>query len=274
MANFDYQSMLNQANEGYQQALQGYGIAMNTQRANARRIQRGYANLQQSVLNDIQGIGRAKSQEIADTYARESGAMQQNLARQGLGGWSVMPAMQRGLTLDSQKAQAGLAEQIAQLRAGYQTNLGLARLGYMGQANRENTALFGQRAGMQASIAGKRMDTGVHLAGLQQQFDLAMLRGGGGGGGGGYGGGYAGTFDPLGSDARAREQRAHGELQAQRDWQSGENALDRQLRYEMHDPMVPNPALGGGGFGGDFGGGGGGYSADPYGNPSEEVFGG
>jgi len=136
-----YQAALQQNQAQYGNILKGYQQLMGNQVANQAPIQQGYADLSKNVLAGIQGVGASQKQAIQDAYAQQSGGLQQSMVNSGLGNTTVTGSMQRGVQLDSQKAQVALANQIAQLNAGYQSNLGLAGLNYQNQANMQNTAL-------------------------------------------------------------------------------------------------------------------------------------
>jgi len=179
---------LNQANygnilAGYQQTLGNIGS--------------GYDQLSSSVLQGIQGTQAAQSQAIKDAYAKQSGSATQDLISRGLGNTTVQQGVQRGLTLDEQKAQTGLQNQFAQLQANYQAGLGQAGLaarqqlaqGQLGFMERVNAPY--PDASLYATLAQQ------YGAANQAQKDRQQLSGfgfaPGGGGGGGYvpsGGGF------------------------------------------------------------------------------------
>jgi uncharacterized membrane protein YgcG len=199
----DYEALLGQSQGMYNTILGGYNTALAQQQANQQNIMAGYNSLQSTVLGDIAGAGRARSQEIADQYTARAGQEMQSLISRGLGNTTVQSSVGRGLTYDQTKSQNQLAEQVAMQRAQYQSQLGLAGLGYQNTANQQNMALLGQQldysGGWQQNLLGAAM-SGL---GRKEQFDnqqrLAMLgsqggggivrSSGGGGGGGSYGGG-------------------------------------------------------------------------------------
>lgn len=140
-----YQQALNTAQQNYNNILSGYQQLMRQQITAQNALIPKYGQLQQQVLGDIQGVTASQSQAIRDTYAQQWGSTAQNLINAGLGNTTVQQSLQRGLTLDEQKAQVALANQQAQLTAGYRSQLGLAGLGYQANAIAANTALGNQQ---------------------------------------------------------------------------------------------------------------------------------
>jgi hypothetical protein len=108
-----------------------YTAALGQNQQMYQNILGGYQQLGQGVQETIGGIGQAASQNIADTYAQQSGALRQGLTTRGLGNTTVNDSMQAGLLRDKSRADIALADQLAQLRAGYQSQLGLGQLGWM-----------------------------------------------------------------------------------------------------------------------------------------------
>lgn len=225
-----YQNALSLNQQNYGNILSGYGQTMANQQQAQQGIQQGYGNLSSQVLGDIQGIGASQSQAIRDTYAQQQGRSTQGLVSRGLGNTTVANTVQRGNLYDKQKADTGLANQMAQLTAGYRSNLGLAGLNYANTANMQNTGLAGQQLGFmnsvnapypnalgygqlaqqqgyadrasqlygQVGMGGRGAGAGgLSVQGLNTGSGLPGWRGGGGGapammGGGGYGGAATG----------------------------------------------------------------------------------
>ena len=196
-----YSNALNLNEQNYGNILQGYQGLGASQVGAQNQIQQGYGNLSSAVLGDIQGIGASQSQAIQDTYAQQSGNSAQQMINSGLGNTTVQQSVQRGNLLDEQKAQTGLANQMAQLTAGYQSSLGLAGLNYANQANMQNTALGSQQLGFMNSVNSPYPNAQAYNDYALQQQTLAMAqraagsgslltRGGGGGGISGGGGGF------------------------------------------------------------------------------------
>jgi hypothetical protein len=177
-----YQDALQANQQNYQNVLQGYQQTLRDQQAAQQPILQGYRDLQSQVAGTIQGVDQSQRQAIADTYAQQRGQASQSLISRGLGNTTVQDAVNRGLTLDEQKAGVALSNQMAQLQAGYQSQLGGAALNYQNQAAMQNTALAGQQLGFMAGVqipypsASAYGSLASGLAGLQ------AARGAGGGG--------------------------------------------------------------------------------------------
>jgi len=147
-----YNAALAQNQALYGNILQGYNQALANQQQAQRGIVGGYGALKGEVLGQIQGIGASQAQQIQDVYAQQRGAQQQQLTSAGLGNTTVQGSMMRGLTLDEQKAQIALANQMAQLQAGYSAQLGSAGLAYQGQAAAANTGEMNQALGWMNTV--------------------------------------------------------------------------------------------------------------------------
>jgi hypothetical protein len=147
-----YANALSLNTQNYNNILAGYQGLGQSQTGAQNQIQQGYGQLQGQVANTIQGIDASQRQAISDTYANQSGTASQGLISRGLGNTTVANSVQRGLTLDNQKANIALSNQTAQLSAGYQSSLGLAGLNYANQANMQNTALGSQQLGFMNSV--------------------------------------------------------------------------------------------------------------------------
>lgn len=106
----------------------------------------GYAQLLNSVLQGIQGIGTSQSQAIQDTYAQQSGQATQQMQSAGLGNSTVAQSIQRGLSLDKWKAQIALANQLAQLGAGYTAQMGMSGLQQQGAFQQQQLGYGNQMA--------------------------------------------------------------------------------------------------------------------------------
>lgn len=177
-----YQQALDFHNSNYNQILGGYSQSQQNIGQGFGGIASGYGNLSNQVQGTIAGVGASQLQAIQDQYAKASGGQAQALINSGLGNTTVASSVQRGLTLDSQKAQVALANQMAQLQAGYQAQLGSAGL----QAQSQGLGLQAQGSNVQQGVLGGQhlpfpnYPPGGRTTTQQQQ---------GGGGGGGMGGG-------------------------------------------------------------------------------------
>lgn len=147
-----YNTALQQNQAMYNNILAGYQQTMQNQVGAQEAIGQGYNQLYNNVLGGIAGVGASQSQAIADAYAQQAGALQQQLTNSGLGNTTVSGQMQRGPMLDAQKAQVALSNQLAQLTAGYQSNLGMAGLNQQNMANMQNTALANQQLNWMNSV--------------------------------------------------------------------------------------------------------------------------
>lgn len=199
-----YQNALAMNQQNYGNILAGFQQTMGAQNQAQNQIQAGYGRLQGDVLAGIQGIGASQGQAIKDAYAQQSGAQAQNLVARGLGNTTVANSVQRGLTLDKQKADIALANQIAGLTAGYQSNLGLAGLNFGNQANMQNTALANQQLGWMNSVNAPYPNASLYgqlatqYGASQQQGRLTDALAAAQAGGGGQRGLGLGAYTPAG----------------------------------------------------------------------------
>jgi hypothetical protein len=136
-----YANALSLNSQNYSNILSGYQGLLSGQQAAQGNIQGMYNSLWPQVQQTIAGIGASQQQQIADTYAQQSGNITQQMTNSGLGNTTAATSAQGVASLNQQKASVALANQIAQLNAGYQSQLGLASAGYANQANMQNTAL-------------------------------------------------------------------------------------------------------------------------------------
>src|ERR1022692_2459652 len=179
-----YQSQVAQAQDSYQNVMQGYSNTLNSQ-------QQGYGTLQGQVAGTLGyggtpwGVAAPAAQSIADQYAAQMGQAQQGLINSGLGNSTVLQSVQRGIGLDSAKAYAGLGAQLAQTYAGYQSQLGLAGLG-------AQNATMAQQSAYQGAY---------HNAGYSMAPQAQRMGGGAIGSPGGGGGGFKGLASPSGNNA-------------------------------------------------------------------------
>lgn len=188
-----YQQALDFHNNNYNQILGGYAQSQANIGQGFGGVSQGYGQLGQQVQGTIAGIGASQAQAIQDQYAKASGGQAQALINSGLGNTTVAASAQRGLTLDSQKAQIALANQMAQLQAGYQAQLGSAGL----QAQSQGLGLQAQAANVQQGVlGGQRLPFPNYPPGgrstTQQSGGSPVM--GGGGSRGGVGGGTNGYW--------------------------------------------------------------------------------
>ncbi len=230
-----YQNALNLNQQNYANVLSGYQNLQGQQARSATGIQQGYQRLTEDVLGGIGDITGSQRQAIRDAYAQQSGTQAQQLINRGLGNTTVQQSTQRGLSLDEQKAQVALANQMAQLFSGYRSSLGLASLNYANQANAQNAALGAQQLGFMGSVQANYPSAQAYAstaAGIRAQQEAqknrALIRPLGGGVGGASGVDFGG----------------------------GAPRLPRGV------PGASSGYQGGGGYG--IGGGGGGGGSNPY----------
>lgn len=191
----NYEALLGQAQGMYGGIMSGYQSALSQQQAAQSQVMSGYNQLQNTVLGGLAGQGRARSQEIADTYQARAGSAMQQLINSGLGNSTVQSSVGRGLQYDETKSQNQLTEQIAGMNAQYQSQLGLAGLGYQNTAAQQNAALLGQQLGYQANWQQSLLGAAMPGLNMQEQQRLqqmnamfgtlgggGIVRGGGGGG--------------------------------------------------------------------------------------------
>lgn len=164
-----YNSALAQNQANYSNILKGYMQTLQGQQTAQQAIGSGYSQLYNNVLKGIQGVGKSQAQAIADAYAQQSGASQQDLINRGLGNSTVLSSVQRGLQADKTKADTALANQIAQLTAGYQSQLGGQGLAYAAQSAAANTAQQNRQLDWMNSVQSPYPDSRMYAALLQQQ---------------------------------------------------------------------------------------------------------
>lgn len=196
-----YNSALAQNQALYGNILGGYNQALAQQVQGQGSVQQRYDNLGGQVMNTIQDITASQRQNISDVYAQQSGQLAQSMINSGLGNTTVQGSMQRGLTLDEQKAQIALANQQAQLSAGYQAQLGSAAAGYAGQSVAAQTAEQNLGLGWMNTITAQYPNAQSYGQLQYNQGLLNALQGGQGlaagyGAGGGVGGGLAPPIPP------------------------------------------------------------------------------
>lgn len=175
-----YSNALDFHNSNYQNILSGYGQSQQNIGQGFAGIAQGYGNLSNQVQGTISGIGASQDQAINDQYAKAGGQANQQLINSGLGNTTVASSVQRGLTLDAQKAHIALANQIAQLTAGYQSQLGSAGL----QASAQGLGLQAQGANTQQNVLGGQRLPFPNYPPTGQRTQQQSSGGGGGMGGG------------------------------------------------------------------------------------------
>lgn len=178
-----YQSALAFNRANYENIIRGYQQTAAAQRRDFRGIRRGYRRLLDSVLEDIENVGDAERQAIADAYAAARGQSVQDLASAGLGNTTVRSAIERGLTLDQAKAEVDLASRLAQLAAGYRSSIGSASLDFRNQAALAQAQLAQNQLNMMNSVSSPYPDPGFYaqlaqMYGLQQAAEEAQRSGG------------------------------------------------------------------------------------------------
>ncbi len=193
-----YQQSMGAAQTQYADVLNGYNSVMNQMAPVQASIAAGYGGLSNDVQGIIKGIGASQSQNIQDVYAQQSGAASQGLINRGLGNTTVANSVQRGLTLDQQKAQVALSNQLAALSAGYKANIGMAGLGYRGQAAAGNQQFAAGMYGAASRVNFPQPNAGPYGAAIGAAGHMGhggtSIGGNMGGGGGlfpgaGWGGG-------------------------------------------------------------------------------------
>ena len=240
--NQQYQTALNQQNSNYQNILGQYAQNQAAVQGQVGNVAQGYGQLSRQVLSSIQNIGASQSQAIQDVYAQQQGALNQQLVSRGLGNTTVVGSMQRGLTLDSQKAQIALANQIAQLYAGYQSQLGGAGL----QAQLQGAGLQAQSGNvLTGALAGYRFPFPNYPPNVGTSTQQGYSSGGS------RGGGLGGAFS---SPGLGYTDPGYGNVQFS--WGAGGPPAD-----------LPPEIV----YGGDVGGG---YSNDPFSSSGSYLAGG
>lgn len=164
-----YNNALAQNAAMYENVLKGYQQTIGNQVTAQDAIGKGYTDLYNQVLGGISGIEASQKQQIADTYAMDTGRATQSLIDRGLGNTTVSDSVRRGLRADEQKAQTGLANQIAALNAGYQSQLGLAGLGQQREAAAANTQLADRQLQFMASPTAAYPDANQYNQLFRQQ---------------------------------------------------------------------------------------------------------
>lgn len=119
-----YQNALQQNLQLWNYTIQGYDRLGQQLASNANNIVNQYGQLTQQGLALLEGADASQKQEIADAFARESGAASQDLINRGLGNTTVQNSVQGGIALNKQKALTQLAGQTAQQKANLLTGLG------------------------------------------------------------------------------------------------------------------------------------------------------
>ncbi len=269
-----YRNALSLNQQNYGNILSGYQQTAGRQQTAQQAIEGGYGNLYNTVQGTIQGIGASQAQAIRDAYAQQSGTSAQQLINSGLGNTTVQQSVQRGNLLDEQKAQIGLANQMAQLQAGYQSNLGLAGLNYANQANMQNTALSGQQLNWMNSVNSPYPNAAAYnqLA-LQQGYAnkanqlYGQIPRGGAGPYGGGGGGVSGLGGGMGLKGLPGQDTGYGSTLGGGGGGGG-GGQTYNLPNTRENSGIVNPSMfgsfqQGGGMGVDLYGGG----LDMYGNP-------
>ena len=162
---------LNSAN--YNNILAGYQNTVGNQVSALGDLGGDYDQLLNSVLGTVKDTGASTAQAIKDAYAQQSGQASQDLINRGLGNTTVQQGVQRGLTLDQQKAQTNLQNQMAQLSAGYQSQIGGAKLAAQQQAALANAALQQAQLGFMERVNAPYPDAGLYGS-LAGQYGGAM----------------------------------------------------------------------------------------------------
>lgn len=213
-----YGNALNLNQQSYNNTLGGYQNLLGQQQQGQAGVQSRYDSLWPQVQQTIAGIDQSQRQALSDTYAWDSGKIQQQMINSGLGNTTAATSAQSMASLNNQKANVALSNQTAQLNAGYQAQLGLAGAGYAGQANSQNTQLgqnalnwmntvsspypnvrdWQNTAQMQGAAAGYKPPTGYNPARAPGYPPVTSPTGQrqGGGGGGSRGGGGGGRRPP------------------------------------------------------------------------------
>lgn len=158
---------MNQTN--YDNLIKGFQSTLAAQQAEQQRVQSRYDSLTAGVLNDISGIGAARSQEINTGFTQAGANALQGMINRGLGNTSAASSLEIGIEADRQRAQNALAEQTAGLRAGYATQLGLASLGFAGNAIGANTALSQNQLAAMERVNASYPNALLHAQLAQQQ---------------------------------------------------------------------------------------------------------
>ncbi len=251
-----YANALSLNSQNYSNILSGYQNLLSQQKQDQAGVQSRYDSLWPQVQQTIKGIDESQRQALSDTYAWDSGKIKQQMISSGLGNTTAATSAQSMASLNNQKANVALSNQMAQLNAGYQSQLGMAGAGYAGQANAQNAQLgqnqlnwmnsvnapypnlkdWQNTAQMQGAVAGYQPATGYNPAQApgyppvvgpqgvnQRQQPQQQARQGGGGGRpparppqGGNGGG--GAYGPNGWVEQGRNDWVDPPVVGQNDW--------------------------------------------------------
>ena len=195
-----YQNALNFQRQNYQNVLRGFQQQIGASGRSTAENLRGYRGLLDNVMTGLQGVGREQRRDISEGYSSARAGALQQMIDSGLSNSTVTASINRGLTLDEQRAKNQLAESLARLRAGYQSQIGGAAQAYRQQAQAEANQLGLAQLGFMNSVSGAYPDAGQYMqianmlaAARQAEEDRSQVSqmgssmgAVGGGGGGGY----------------------------------------------------------------------------------------
>lgn len=209
----------------------GYGQVAGDLNQSLFETAQGYGVLDTRIQDMLAGVGGARAQEIADAYAAQRGDAYQGLVNRGLGNTTVANSIERGISLDEQKAYTQLADTLANTRAGYMSNVGLAGLGFRGQAAQAVAGQQSRGLGFQEAAAAR--NTGLAEDQLQWMNSVSA----------GYpnAGMYAGLAQQFGAIGQANADRAAIAAEAA----AGRAAADRFAGFRPSNPSVPPQSAGG-----------------------------
>ena len=188
---------MNQSN--YQNVIGGYQRLLSQQTTAQQAIQSGYRNLYNDVVTRVEGIGRARAEQINRSSAAQLAASSQQLIDRGLGNTTIQSSVNRGVEADRNLAQLQLSDQVAERTAGYMSNLGLAGLSAQERGLNDTNRIGLSQLGFMDSVQARYPDAGMY-AQLAQGLGAANQgnRGGGAYGGGSFYGSGAGRGQQLG----------------------------------------------------------------------------
>lgn len=169
-----YGQRTNDFASGASNVLGNYGQLLSNQTQGLNNIGQGYGNVLNTLLGNLNLLGQTQAQDINQQYTQAQDQANQNMVDRGLGNTTVAQNVDRGYTLDKQRALTNLAQNVAQqvnqtLQSGAYPELQFQQQALGSEANLANQGLTAQQnflpqiAGMQ----GQALDFG-NQANLQQ----------------------------------------------------------------------------------------------------------
>jgi hypothetical protein len=200
-----YRAALDMNRQNYANVMSGYQRIQGLNAVDAARGGRDYRRIMEGVLGEIQNYGQSQRDEIGDSFGIARGQADQDLISRGLGNSTVTSSVQRGLTLDEQKANTQLADRLAEMRAGYRTQLSMAGQAYKERQQQQQLGTALSQLQFMNSVSANYPDAAAYTqlanmlggygqaaADREQAMAMARMQQGAAGGMGGFGGGGGG----------------------------------------------------------------------------------